>query len=157
MKASDIKYLVVHCSATPAKQDIGIVEIDRMHRERGFLKIGYHFVIRRNGKVEEGRKMYEVGAHAEGHNAESLGICLIGGVEKEDHVVRGEKGEIVTFKASNNFTPEQFAALKVQLKKLLAIPGMSAKVEVLGHRDLPNVHKDCPSFDVRSWWKDASK
>lgn len=153
MNAKDIKYLVVHCSATPPKMDIGAVELDRMHRARGFLKIGYHKVIRRNGAIEDGRKLFEIGAHVEGHNHESLGICLVGGVEKEEHVERDDKGNVVTFKAVNNFTPEQFTSLVALLKQLKAIPGIAKDVIVQGHRDFPNVHKDCPCFDVKPWWK----
>lgn len=155
MKPTDVKYLVVHCSATQPKLDIGAKEIDRMHRERGFLKIGYHFVIRRDGHVESGRALDQIGAHVEGHNHESLGICMVGGVNA--------KG-----KAENNFTAEQFATLRSLLR--LLVNGYGGAVahyphaEVLGHRDLspdrnhdgrisPNEWlKECPCFDVREWW-----
>jgi N-acetylmuramoyl-L-alanine amidase len=161
VKPADVKYLVVHCSATPPEQDIGAKELDRMHRERGFLKIGYHFVIRRNGNIESGRSVDEVGAHVEGHNHESLGICMVGGVAKESHVVRDGSGSVVEFKAQNNFTPEQFATLHSLLKQMTT-PYTGAETvyptaEILGHRDFPNVHKDCPSFDVRSWWAEVKE
>lgn len=120
-----------------------------MHRERGFLKIGYHYVILRDGQIQKGRKDSEVGAHVVGHNVGSLGICLVGGLND------------TTGKAENNFTEEQFAALSSLLFKLtLEHP----KAKVLGHRDLsPDRNKDgkiqqsewlkvCPCFDVGNWW-----
>lgn len=139
LNPEDVRYLVVHCSATQAKSDIGVKEITRMHREKGFLTIGYHFVIRRNGTVEKGRALDAIGAHAEGWNSRSLGICLVGGIDKNG-------------KPEDNFTDDQFAAL-AELLQLLRKD--FPKASVLGHRDLPNVKKDCPCFDVRAWIKDT--
>lgn len=130
-----VKLLVVHCSATPADRDLSVVDIDRMHRDRGFLKVGYHFVIRRDGIVQPGRKLTERGAHVEGHNATSVGICLIGGVTPK-------------LRPQANFTPEQYAALQGQL---LLLGQQFPNAQVVGHRDL-NPGKACPSFDVKRWW-----
>lgn len=139
LNPEDVRYLVVHCSATQAKANIGVKEITRMHRERGFLTIGYHFVIRRDGTVEKGRALDAIGAHAEGWNSRSLGICLVGGIDKD-------------MKPQDNFTSDQYAALAVLLQDLRkGFP----KASILGHRDLPNVKKDCPCFDVRSWVKET--
>lgn len=131
-----ITHLTVHCAATPPDMDIGAKEIDRMHRMRNFLCIGYHFVIRRNGVLETGRTVDKVGAHVEGHNKGNLGICLVGGVDKKNN-------------PENNFTPEQFTTLRKLLADLLKD---YPKAEILGHRDWPDVHKACPCFDVRDWW-----
>ena len=62
----ETKYIVIHCSQTRPSQDIGAKDIDRWHRERGWLKIGYAKVIRRNGEVELGRSNRDTGAHAAG-------------------------------------------------------------------------------------------
>ena len=131
-----LKHIVVHCSATKADQDIGAKEIDSWHRTRGFLKIGYHFVIRRDGKVEVGRRDDEVGAHAEGHNAASLSICLVGGLD-------------MIGRPTNSFTRPQMTSLHLIVDDLKT---KHPTAEVLGHRDLPGVRKDCPCFDVRPWW-----
>lgn len=139
LNPEDVRFLVVHCSATQAKSDIGAKEITRMHRERGFLTIGYHFVIRRSGTVEGGRELDTIGAHAEGWNSRSVGICLVGGIDKNG-------------KAENNFTDDQFHALAILLQVLRE---KFPKASVLGHRDLPNVKKDCPCFDVRRWLKET--
>lgn len=115
----------------------GVVEIDECHRREGYLSCGYHFVIKRDGKVEPGRCRDEVGAHARGYNDRSVGVCLVGGVTEKD----------VT-KAENNFTPEQFTALATLTAGLLRVyPGCS----VIGHRDV--ARKDCPSFDAKAWWE----
>lgn len=101
--------LVVHCAATKARMDIGAAEIRRWHKEKGWADIGYHYVIRRNGVLEVGRDESTVGAHAVGHNARSIGICLVGGIDEQGH-------------AENNFTPAQFAALRRLLVRLAALP-----------------------------------
>jgi N-acetylmuramoyl-L-alanine amidase len=133
------KYLVVHCSATRPSLDVGVKEIRQWHKNQGWSDIGYHYVIRRDGKVERGRAENLVGSHVAGHNANSIGICLVGGVNQKDFT-----------KAENNFTKEQFASLKTLLKTLSEkYPGSV----VLGHRDFPKVAKACPSFDARAWAK----
>ena len=49
---------------------------------RGFTDIGYHFVIRRNGKLEAGRPLTKVGAHVKGKNRGNIGVCLTGNFQK---------------------------------------------------------------------------
>lgn len=134
---SPVKYLVVHCSASAPKTFVDAAVITRWHIARGFLKIGYHYVILRDGTVQKGRKDSEVGAHVEGHNTGSLGICLVGGLSD------------TTGKPENNFTVKQFDSLANLLQKLSTD---NPKAEVLGHRDFPNVAKACPCFEVKQWW-----
>ena len=128
--------IVIHCSATGPGADIGVKEIRDWHmKQNGWKDIGYHFVIRRDGAIENGRPMEQVGAHVSGHNANSIGVCLVGGVDS--------KG-----KPEANYTPDQWAALKRLLCGLgREFPG----ARILGHRDFPNVKKDCPCFDVADW------
>lgn len=147
MKPTDVQYIVVHCSATSPRQDIGAKEIDEMHRARGFSRLGYHSVIRRNGGIEGGRSLNEIGAHTKGHNYHSWGVCLVGGIDQHG-------------KPENNFTPEQMASLRVLLRDW---HGMAPHARILGHRDLsPDIDgdgvverhewlKDCPCFDVGEW------
>lgn len=136
LKDEDVKFLAVHCSATQASLDVGAKEIDRWHRDRGFLKIGYHFVIRRNGAIEVGRDLSERGAHVEDFNHCSVGICMVGGLDKAG-------------KPEANFTQAQYETLASLLKEL---KGYFPAAEVVGHRDFPGVKKACPSFDVKGWW-----
>ncbi|QSI31454.1 lysozyme [Variovorax sp. RKNM96] len=135
LKAADVRFLVIHCSATPPTANIGAKDIDRWHRDKGWLCIGYHHVIRRDGTVEAGRPMDQPGAHVEGHNAESIGICLVGGVD-------------ANLKPENNFTMAQMQALIDLLKRLRPTYPIAT---IQGHRDFPGVAKACPSFAARDW------
>jgi len=81
MKESDVKYIVVHCAATREGQDIDIKRIDKMHKARGFRKVGYHFFIKLDGIIQKGRYLSEPGAHVRGYNSKSIGICYCGGLD----------------------------------------------------------------------------
>lgn len=130
-----ITRVIVHSSATRPDMDIGASEIRRWHVDgNGWADIGYHLVIRRNGTVEDGRQLSVPGAHAQGHNHDSIGICLVGGVDTNGH-------------AAFNFTRDQLRALEGRLNGFIAtIPGL----RILGHRDVGRT--ECPSFDVGRWW-----
>ncbi len=132
-----INKIIIHCSATISNLDLGAKEIDVWHRRRGFRKIGYHFVIRRDGKLEEGRKISEIGAHTKGQNANSIGICLIGGINSQTKL------------AENNFTTEQFERLKSLINELIA--KYSSIEQIDGHKKY--APKDCPCFEVNDWLK----
>jgi len=140
-KIKSVDQLVVHCSATRPDQDIGTEEITRWHRMRGWLTIGYHYVIRRDGVLEEGRPTTQPGAHAKGYNHTSLGICLVGGLDA--------KGI-----PNGTYTNEQFETLTALLKQLKQT---FPRAKILGHRDLPDVVKACPCFDVMDWWEQVKR
>jgi len=70
-----IDTLVIHYTASA---DVSAATINKWHKARGWNSIGYHFVVRRNGKIERGRNLNIVGAHVENHNAGSVGIVLTG-------------------------------------------------------------------------------
>lgn len=78
MKPEDVEFIVVHCSKTTRKQGDGLAVVDRKCRLRGALSCGYHFVISRNGTVQNGRALDAAGNHAIGFNTRSIGICLVG-------------------------------------------------------------------------------
>lgn len=143
---TDVRYLVVHCAATSANLDIGAKEIDRWHRERGFFSIGYHYVIRRNGTVEDGRPLDQPGAHVRQYNSISLGVCLVGGV---DGVDKNADGRITAdeWVPQANFTPEQIYMLRIVLDEWKV---KWPNAEIVGHRDLDS-GKACPSFNVKKW------
>lgn len=145
----DIKYIVIHCSATKEGVPFTAADIDRWHKQRGFSCIGYHYVIDLDGRVELGRPVSEPGAHCvvpgKRINKESIGICYIGGLD-EDARPRDTR------------TTEQKKALSILVRELKAsFPG----AEVVGHRDLfADINGDgivdkqdwlkaCPCFDVR--------
>lgn len=134
----DIKYIAIHCSATKTTADIGVKEIRKWHVEgNGWADIGYHFVIRRNGQVETGRALERAGAHVTGYNANSIGICMVGGINAAG-------------KAESNYTDEQWASLR---ELVIKFKNDYPKAVVQGHRDFPNVKKDCPCFSVKDWLK----
>jgi N-acetylmuramoyl-L-alanine amidase len=77
--------VIVHCSDTPdyPKEDpkfdlFGAEEIDIWHKQRKWVGIGYHWVIRRTGVIEVGRPETQMGAHTKGHNNDSIAICYVG-------------------------------------------------------------------------------
>lgn len=71
-------HIVIVDSGTPGVKDIGRKEIDRQHRHAGYFGIGYHFVIRRDGEVEQGRDITLPGTHLGEYNETSVSICIIG-------------------------------------------------------------------------------
>src|SRR5690625_2478479 len=112
-------HIVAHCSASPPSQDIGVKEIDRWHRARGFFEVGYHAVIRRDGTLELGRDWDDIGAHARegGFNRTSIGVCLVGGVsEKPQAHVPGNPWN--GSNAEDNFTKEQRLTLANTVKQI---------------------------------------
>ncbi|MEM7557477.1 MAG: N-acetylmuramoyl-L-alanine amidase [Cyanobacteria bacterium P01_A01_bin.84] len=119
-----ITKLITHCSATPNDRDVSVKDIRNWHKQRGWSDIGYHYVIYRNGLVENGRPVEKIGAHCKGQNTGSIGVCLIG-----DDV----------------FTAKQFESLGNLYNILLNIfPDLT----IYGHRDFTN-KKTCPNFNVR--------
>ena len=181
-----VSLIVIHCSASPNADSLfrgspgtpGLRNpaqvIDQWHAERGFHRaaewrarqnpdlaaIGYHYVIDRAGLVLTGRHVDEIGAHAQGYNQKSLGICLVG---------------------TDEFSPAQWASLAwlvtAEVARLTgrtpgvlpsgrngpgnrndpltrtAVPALAALrgIRICGHRNLPDVHKTCPGFEVAPW------
>ena len=136
MAREETKYIVIHCSQTRPSQDWGAKDIDRVHREFGWLKIGYGKVIKRNGDVEQGRGDNELQAHVRGYNHCAYGLCLIGGAKEEDW----RQGE-------DNFTAEQWESLKKVLEELLV---KFPNAQIVGHYMLDEA-KTCPNFNVREY------
>lgn len=126
--------IVLHCSATPFNQDIGAEEIRRYHVDhRKWSDIGYHYVIRLDGSLEEGRPLYKQGAHVRGHNQTSIGICYIGGLD--------QKGRAV-----NTMNIMQRAAIEELVDELVLV--FDQITDFCGHCDFPGVKKTCPNFAV---------
>ena len=126
-----ITLIVIHCSAVRPGQRSTAKDIDKWHKDRGWKGIGYHYVIRRDGSIEKGRDISEVGAHCYPHNSHSIGICYEGGLD--------EKG-----KEADTRTPEQKKAL---CKLVVQLHQQFPKALIVGHSDL-EPSKPCPCFDV---------
>ncbi len=150
--ARKIDLIVIHCSDSPNGRTLftgdpskrgfvtPVMEIDRWHAQRGFKRqpewrkrqnpslaaIGYHFVIYTRGAVATGRHLDEVGAHAVGYNATSIGICLVG---------------------RDAFSVEQWHSLQQLIESLKK---QHPQARVVAHHAL-NKDKTCPNFDVAAW------
>lgn len=133
---SATEFIAIHCSATRASSNTTAADIDAMHKARGWQGIGYNWFIQRGGTIEEGRPRDDQGAHVSGYNAVSLGICMAGGVA-EDGVT-----------AENNFTKAQWASLDSLTERMVRCYSSAV---VQGHRDFPEVAKECPCFDAIEW------
>lgn len=142
-------YIVWHCSATNPEQTVGADWIDGLHRRKGWNGIGYQLVIKRNGRLEPGEPLGNRGAHVKGFNHNSVGVCMIGGVNMEG-------------KPETNFTDAQWeTAFKVQA----FLEALYPNAKTVGHRDLsPDIDgdgeveewewlKQCPVFDAEETFK----
>jgi len=123
-----MKKIVIHCSDSPHGRGDDAQTIHRWHKQRGWDGIGYHFVILENGEIQNGRPLYWQGAHVNGHNKDTIGICLIG---------------------RDAFTQEQFSSLDNLAKGLMRMYGLEEK-DVVGHGELDR-GKTCPNFNVREF------
>lgn len=130
-----IKKIIVHCSATNNTKNFDAHDIDRWHLNRGFAGIGYHYVVLRDGTLQKGRWTDAVGAHASGHNNDTIGICYIGGLDGKGRV------------AMDGLTPKQHKTLITTLKTLMGLYGLYP-ADVLGHNELPKVTKSCPCLNM---------
>ena len=126
-----IKELIVHCSATPEGKDYSVNTIRQWHLQRGFSDIGYHYVIYRDGSIHTGRDESIIGAHCTGHNANSIGVCYIGGCASDGKTPKDTR------------TTEQKQSLVKLLKELKT---KYPQASIHNHRDFAN--KACPSFDA---------
>ena len=131
MKMRKITKIILHCSATREGQDIRAADIRRWHVEgNGWKDIGYHFVIDLDGRIELGRPIAEVGAHCSGHNTESIGVCYIGGLDRNG-------------KPADTRTDKQMESLCLLLHVLhRTFPDATLH----GHNEFAN--KSCPCFDI---------
>ena len=130
----NIKYIVVHCTATPPTTTVE--SIKRYWKEqRGWDTPGYHYLIQRQGTLiqllDESKNSNGVYAH----NSNCINIAYIGGVDKDG-------------KPQDNRSDAQKHSM---FDLIVSLTEKYPQAEVLGHRDFPDVHKACPSFDVKQW------
>ena len=131
-----VNLIVIHCSATRCDRRFTVDMLKACHNARfGNKGISYHYYIERDGHLYQTRDESLVGMHARHYNAHSIGICYEGGLN--------ERGQ-----AADTRTPEQRAALIALLRSLKED---YPQAEILGHRELEGVHKECPSFDCQEY------
>ena len=135
LRTEPVTKIIVHCSAEPPGRPTGAETIDDWHKSNGWNGIGYHFVILINGEIEGGRPLGRVGAHVKGHNHNSVGVCMIGGLDANMKPT------------DKHYTDEQWKSLARLVEELLVkYPGAT----VHGHNEFAS--KPCPCFDVPVWW-----
>jgi len=121
-----IDKIIVHTSDSPDTMDIGVTEIRVWHvRDNKWKDIGYSYVVRRNGIVELGRPLEEVGAHTKNQNTTSIGICWVGRTAME---------------------PEQLKSL-VRLIRSLMVQFNLKSTDVYGHKEFDK-GKTCPNYNM---------
>ncbi len=141
-----INRIIIHCTATREGEHHTVADIDRWHKERGFVRseapkdakykhIGYHYVVYLDGSVHDGRTEEEKGAHCLNYNAHSIGICYVGGLDRQG-------------KPKDTRTKEQREAL---IKLLYVLVKKYSNVTIHGHNEF--AAKDCPCFDVKNEYK----
>ena len=139
-----MKYLTIHCAATPEGRDVKAAQINKWDKAK-FGQTSYHWVVELNGNKVRGLADNVRGAHVGKNNTGNIGICYVGGVAKDAKTVKDTR------------TDAQKKALRELVAEYKAkYPG----IKVMGHRDWsPDKNKDgkitpdewmkgCPSFDV---------
>lgn len=110
--------IVVHHTGNPSDDDLSAEDIHEMHQNQGWAGIGYHYVIRKNGQIEQGRPEWAVGSHAYGENWHSIGIHVSGNFEEAEP------------------TEYQIESLAYLIGWLCEEYDLDPSVAVVGHRDL---------------------
>lgn len=136
-----VKEIILHCSATVEGKTFTAADIDKWHKAKGWKKIGYHYVICIDGKLESGRELFEDGAHCLGHNTTAIGICYIGGLDNNN-------------KPKDTRTPEQKETMCQVVHTLLDHFNLTIN-DVYCHNQFAN--KACPSFTISEFKNDYIK
>ena len=132
----NIKFIVVHCTATPTNTSIESIK-SYWKNNLKWQNNGYHYIIQRDGTVVQITDELKIANGVAGYNTASIHLSYIGGVDKND-------------KPIDNRTPAQKEAI---FNLIIKLSNKYPQAEIKGHRDFPNVHKACPSFDVKQWLK----
>jgi len=131
-----ISRIVIHCTATQQTATVQSI-LNYWKNVKKWNSPGYHFLIDPKGEVHKLLPIEHIANGARGFNHDSIHISYIGGVDSENNPI-------------DNRTQEQINAM-LALIASLRLDDLIAQVPIVGHRDLPGVHKACPSFDVQTW------
>lgn len=129
-----IKYLTIHCAATPEGRDVKAATVEQWDIAK-FGQKSYHWIVELNGNMHLSLADDRKGAHVGGNNSGNIGICYVGGCDK-------------AMNAKDTRTDAQKKSLLTLVRTYIdRYPG----IIIRGHRDWPGVSKACPSFDVKAW------
>lgn len=145
-----MKYLVLHCTATPEGREVTSGEIRHWHTDpvkkggRGWKQVGYTDMIHLDGRVErlvrnnEDAEVdpWEVTNGAKGYNTVSRHVVYVGGVSKDGKTAKDTR------------TAAQLKAMTAYVRDFHE---RFPQIRIVGHGELPGVKKACPSFDVAAW------
>jgi N-acetylmuramoyl-L-alanine amidase len=127
-----IQFLAVHCTATAQTTKIASIQ-NYWKTQLGWKMPGYHFIIKPDGEVVNLLPIGQVSNGVQGYNSVTINMSYIGGVDSQN-------------KPIDNRTPAQKASI---LKLLKELKKQFPNAKIQGHRDFPNVHKACPSFEAK--------
>ena len=127
-----IKKIIVHCSDSDLPEHDDVEVIKSWHKKRGFSDVGYHYYVKKDGTIQEGRYIGLIGAHCVTQNVVSVGVCLGG---------------------KYDFPAAQMKGARIIIENLMMrykIP----KTEIYPHNHF-NHHKTCPNFEIARIWDDT--
>ena len=130
-----IDLIIIHCSATRSNRSFTFEDLDLCHRAKGWQGCGYHYYITRDGHLHFGRSEAVVGSHARHYNKHSIGVCYEGGLDPQG-------------RNADTRTPAQKQTLRALL---IGLKADYPAAKIIGHNELPYVHKSCPNFDVSEY------
>lgn len=131
-----IKYIAIHCTATQQSATIESIK-NYWKNNLGWKNAGYHIIVKPDGSAVELMPIDKISNGVKGFNSVSINISYVGGVDIKN-------------KPLDNRTDAQKVTLLTLIRRYKEI---FPDAIVQGHRDFPNVKKDCPSFDVKKEYK----
>lgn len=149
MAKRKLKYLVIHCTATPEGREVTEQNIIDWHiNQRGWSRVGYHYLIQLDGTIinlhphddDDWIDNWEITNGAKGYNTVSIHIAYAGGCAAK------KMKDAKWYPAKDTRTVCQLEAMEQLVKELV---DQHTTIKVLGHNQLSN--KSCPSFDVQQW------
>jgi hypothetical protein len=148
--SKEIKYLVIHCTATPEGRAVTSKDIRAWHtapkpKGRGWKQVGYADMIHLYGKIEnlvpydDGDIVdaWEITNGVAGINSLARHVVYVGGLDKKR-------------KPKDTRTSEQKEMLLIYVHKTIE---SHPKIKIGGHNYFDN-GKACPSFNVAKWLRE---
>lgn len=133
----EIKYIVIHCTATMPTATIESIK-NYWKTTLGWKNPGYHYLLDNTGRIHPLLSHELIANGVAGYNRESIHVSYIGGIDAE--------------KSPKDTRTEQ--QLNAMTGLIYFLKNKYPNAIIQGHRDFPNVHKACPSFDVKTWLKE---
>jgi len=132
-----INEIIIHCTATVEGKQVSVDDVIGWHKEKGYVTIGYHYLIGLNGEIWVGRPLEQTGAHTTGHNPNSIGICYVGGLDANS-------------KPKDTRTEKQKTSL---LDLIIELKQKFPAATIHGHKEFAN--KACPCFDAKTEYENV--